>query len=274
MSRTAAALTGLALVMISGQALAGQVGPDFLTTNGTTGFSFELGIDGTASQQLAFAEAPDSIQAMSTGVDGRVILHGMRNDGTGSWYYLSRDGTNLTTTKIKDTDTWYNSFTVVGERMFAVKNVATDIDQIVELNPFTFEEIAGFGQYGIGIGGLAWAPELNEFIVSDTRTNTFFGIGFDQVQTSTALREIGHAGLRWGGNGLEYYDGHVYGAAIRGEDLKLVFGEVDLQTGHFEVLRVLGDAQHAGVGLAIIPTPGSVSLLGMGGLLAARRRRR
>lgn len=268
------ASSGLALVILSGYALAGEVGPTFLTTNGTAGYSFGLDPSEASNHTFNFGDGPASIQAMGTGIDGRVLLHGLHNDGTGSWYYLSQENGNLSTSEATNSDKWYNSFTLVGQRMFAVKNAATDIDQIVELDPYTFEEIATFGEYSIGIGGIAWVPELSEFIVSDTRTNTFYAIGFDQIDTSLALREIGHAGLRWGGNGLDYHDGHLYGSAIRGDDMQLIFGEVDLETGAFEVLRVLGDAEFGGVGLVVIPTPGTLPLVGLGGLLAARRRRR
>lgn len=274
MSNSITNVAALALIAISGQALAGEVSPTFLATNGTLGHVFELGATGANTVAFSFQQQPESIQAMSRDINGRVVLHGNRDDGSGVWYRLTMNNGAMSTTKITDTDTWYNSFTMVGERMFAVKNAARDIDQIVELNPYTFKEIGAFGSYALGIGGIAWVPELSEFIVSDTRTNTFFGIGFDQVDTSASLRTIGHAGLRWGGNGLEYADGHVYGSAIRGEDMQLVFGEVNLQTGAFEVFRGLGDAQHAGVGLVLVPAPGSIALAGLGGLLGCRRRRR
>jgi len=274
MSRSFTKVAAFALIALSGHALAGEVNPTFLATNGTLGHLFELGVAGSDSVAFSFQQQPESIQAMARDINGRVVLHGNRDDGTGVWYRLTMGSGGMSTTKIADTETWYNSFTMVGERMFAVKNAAPDIDQIVELNPFTFSEIGEFGQYAIGIGGLAWVPELSEFIVSDTRTNTFFAIGFDQVETSGSLRVIGHAGLRWGGNGLDYVDGHVYGSAIRGEDMQLVFGEVNLQTGKFEVLRGLGDAQRAGVGLVVVPAPASLALAGFGGVLASRRRRR
>lgn len=273
MSRSIATIAALTLVALSGNALAGEVNSTYLTTNGTLGHAFQVGTPGTETVAFGFGERPESIQAMSRDINGRVLLHGNRADGSGVWYRLTMGEGGMSTAKVADTETWYNSFTMVGERMFAVKNAATDIDQIVELDPYSFEEIAGLGQYGIGIGGLAWVPELSEFIVSDTRTNTFFGIGFDQVQTSVNLRTIGHAGLRWGGNGLDYNDGHVYGSAIRGEDMQLVFGEVDLETGKFTVLRSLGDAQNAGVGLVTIPAPGSIVFAGLAGLVGSRRRR-
>jgi len=273
MSKTISTFVVAALAALSGQALAGEVSTTFLATNGTLGYVFESGTTGAQSGELSLADPPEAIQAISNGINGRVILHGSRTDGTGVWYYLNRNGSSLTTSEFAQTDAWYNSFTLAGERMFAVKNVANDFDQIVELDPFSFAEIGSIGSFDIGIGGIAWVPELGEFIVSDTRTNTFFGISMSDAQTSTTLREIGSAGLRWGGNGLEYDNGHVYGTGIRGEDMMLVFGEVNLQTGAFEVQRVLGDAARAGVGFGIIPSPGALSLLGMGGLLVSRRRR-
>jgi hypothetical protein len=275
MSKITSTFAVAALAAVSGQALAGEVSTTFLATNGTLGYVFEAGTTGAQSGQLSLADPPESIQAISNGINGRVILHGARTDGSGVWYYLNRNGSTLTTTEFAQTDAWYNSFTLAGERMFAVKNIANDADQIVELDPFSFAEIGSVGSFDIGIGGIAWVPELGEFIVSDTRTNTFFGVSFGgDTQTSSTLREIGAAGLRWGGNGLEYDNGRVYGTGIRGEDMMLVFGEVNLQTGAFEVQRVLGEAARAGVGFGIIPSPGVLPILGAGGLFASRRRRR
>ncbi len=274
MTKTTSTFAIAALAGFSTLALAGEVSTTFIATNGTLGYVFETGTGGAQSDELTLTNPPEAIQAISNGINGRTILHGSRTDGSGVWYYLNRNGGTLTTTEFAQTDVWYNSFTLAGERMFAVKNIANDADQIVELNPFNFAEIGSIGSFDIGIGGIAWVPELGEFVVSDTRTNTFFGISFGGDAAASTLREIGSAGIRWGGNGLEYDNGRVYGTGIRGEDMMLVFGEVNLQTGAFEVQRVLGEAARAGVGFGIIPSPGVLPILGAGGLFASRRRRR
>ncbi len=261
------------LALTAASALAGEVQPTFMATNGTAGVLFEADAISTRNLSLDLDDEPHSIQAISQDINGRTVLHGVLNDGTGVWYHLRRANGVLTTNKFLSTDTWYNSFTIVNERMFAVKNIENDQDQIVELNPFSYQEIGSLGSFSLGIGGLAWIPELDQFLVSDTRTNTFHTLTMNESETALTSELLGHAGLRWGGNGLEYYNGHVYGTAIRGEDMSFVFGEVNLQTGAFDVQRVLGDAVRGGVGFGIIPSPGSLAMLGAGGVLCTRRRR-
>lgn len=274
MSKTMLISSIASLAALAGSTLAGEVTPTFMATNGTAAYVFSSNSVSTQGLSLQFEDQPDSIQAISKDIDGRIMLHGLRSDGSGVWYHLRNNGGNLTAEKFKNTENWYNSFTMVGDRMYAVKNIVNDADEIIELDPNSLAEIGTLGAFQFGIGGIAWIPELNEFLISDTRTNTFHTLAFNQSANALTSSLLGAVGFRWGGNGLEYSNGHVYGTAIRGEDMALVFGEVNLNTGAFEVQRVLGDATRGGVGFGIIPSPGSLAMLGAGGVLCSRRRRK
>jgi len=267
-------ISALILLAFAGQALADITPPPFLATNGSRAFTFSA-TEAPKEFQLAASneDAPGAYPAISTDFTGRVLVHGINSSGGGTFYQLRGNPSNLWLDPIASTQSAYHSFTYVGERMFGVKNFQGSLDEIVELNPYTFAEVGSFGIFDLGIGGLAYVPNLNEFVVSDTRTNSFYGIAYDGGGDRGSVRLIGHAGMRWGANGLEYHDGVVYGTAIRGEDMQLVFGSVDLDTGHFTVERVLGEAERGAVGFGFVPAPGSVALLGLGGMLAARRRR-
>ncbi|KAA0215635.1 MAG: PEP-CTERM sorting domain-containing protein [Leptolyngbya sp. PLA3] len=266
-------LFALTLTLAAGVAQADITPPPFLVTNSSRMYTF-TGVQPPESYQtIGIADGPANFPAVGKDIDGHTLVHGIRGDGRGEFFRLRGNESNYWLDSIAVTETFYNSFEIVGERMFAIKNLEGYHDAIVELDPVSYAEIGTYGVFELGIGGMAYVPQLNEFIVSDTRTNTFFAIDFGDGSGAGALRTIGHAGMRWGANGLECYDGVVFGSAIRGEDMKLVFGHVNLDTGVFEVETVIGDAVRGSVGFGFVPSPGTLALLGAGGVLAGRRRR-
>lgn len=251
-----------------------DITPPFLVTNGSRLYTFTQVQPPEEYQNIGIADGPAQFPAVGRDGNGQVLVHGMRADGKGEFFRLRGNASNYRLDSIAVTETYYNTFDFVGERLFAVKNLEGYSDAIVELDPLTYAEVGTYGVFDLGIGGMAYVPALNEFVVSDTRSNTFLGIDFGDGTGAGSARLIGHAGFRWGANGLEYANGVVYGTGIRGGDMKLVFGHVNLDTGAFEVEMVLGDAVRGAVGFGFVPSPGTLALLGAGGLLAGRRRRK
>ena len=274
MPRIKAKACGLSLLVLTGSALAGPVEPQLIATNGTRAYFFQRTTTPEEFDTISALDSTGHYQAITTDPTGKVLMHGISGTG-GVFYHLKGRPGNWRVDTVSFTDIWYNTIDYVGERMFAVRNDIGHSDALVELNPYTFEEIALLGIYELGIGGMAYVPHLDEFVVGDTRTNSFYAIGLGLTESTVQgeIRTIGHSGMRWGGHGLEYFEGEVYGAAIRGEDMKFVFGKVNLETGHFDVSSILADAIHGGVGFGIIPAPGTVGLLTVFGALACRRRR-
>lgn len=263
----------LILALGAASAQADITPPPFLVTNASRLYTFTAVQPPEEFQNIGIADGPANFPAVGHDISGHVLVHGIRADGKGEFFRLRGSASNYWLDSIAVTETYYNTFELVGERLFAVKNLEGYWDAIVELDPWTYSELGTYGVFELGIGGMAYVPQLNEFVVSDTRSNTFLGIDFGDGSGAGAVRTLGHAGMRWGANGLEYFDGVVFGTGIRGEDMKLVFGHVNLQTGAFEVETVLGDAVRGAVGFGFVPTPGTLALLGAGGLLAGRRRR-
>jgi hypothetical protein len=274
MPRIKAKACAVSLLLATGSALAGPVEPQLLATNGTRAYFFERATTPEEFDTISTLDAASGYQAITRDASGRVVMHGIVG-GQGVFYHLrGRDG-NWRVDAIAQTEAWYNTITYVGERLFGVRNAAGRLDEVVELNPETFAEIGSFGSFELGIGGMAYVPHLDEFVVGDTYSNSFYaiGTGFTEASVAGQIRTLGHSGMRWGGHGLEYFDGQVYGAAIRGDDMSLVFGHVDLDSGHFEVSSILAGAIHGGVGFGIVPSPGTIGVLGAMGLIATRRRR-
>ncbi|KAA0214302.1 MAG: hypothetical protein DYG94_07715 [Leptolyngbya sp. PLA3] len=174
----------------------------------------------------------------------------------------------------------------------------TRIDTVTDKRFPTLTQV-GSTLYGIGEGEIyTVAPDFSlTFVTNVNPGEAIGGSGYDAAsdtfyvsgQTSDALftLDLGSGNLSQIGTGVGFDFRNQGGEWWRGEywaafeDLtndRLVLGTIDTTTGLFSIevvlqngLGTLGAGQT--MGLAIIPTPASLALLGLGGLAAARRRR-
>ncbi|MBX3323601.1 MAG: hypothetical protein KF757_11485 [Phycisphaeraceae bacterium] len=226
---------------------------------------------------LADGEGAWTFSGMTTDSRGRIIAHTINQAQAVTEFY--RVGSNKNTdaptmVRIGTGNATYNTITYVGERLFGVERQGS-LNVIVEIDTQSFEKIGEWHNLTQAIGGMAYNEATDEFVFGDSRTRNFYAVSASDANAEVRL--IGHAGMNFGGNGIELFDGRLYGSFIRAGTLDLVMGEISMTTGQITILANLG-ASTAGAGTSFtviptIPSPTGLALLGLGGLAAIRRRR-
>ncbi len=168
------------------------------------------------------------------------------------------------------TDQRFPTLTQVGSTLYGIGEgeiytVAPDfsLTYVANVNP---EE---------AVGGSGYDAATDTFYVSGQTSDALFTM---DLGTGT-ISQIGTGvGFDFRNQGGEFWGGQYWAAFEDVANDRLVLGTVDTTTGLFQLevvlqngLGVLGAGQT--VGLAVIPSPASLALLGLGGLAAARRRR-
>lgn len=119
-----------------------------------------------------------------------------------------------------------------------------------------------------GAGGLAYDPANDIFYVTDPDSDSLWSYS---LGGSASL--IGTLGVNFGQNDLAMYDGKLY-AALGLTDRQLYWvGEFDTTDASFDVLVNVGSYTGGSIGAVVVPAAPSLALLGLGGMMAARRRR-
>lgn len=131
--------------------------------------------------------------------------------------------------------------------------------------------------------GLPFTPASSGF---DAQTQSTYGLkndelyrfdsaeGIDNVLNTQKIADVDFGGLA-GAAGGEIVDGVYYHAIVA--DLVMHIFTIDMQTGATEELLSFSVRETGALGLAgyagTVPTPGTLALLGLGGMLSTRRRR-
>lgn len=166
--------------------------------------------------------------------------------------------------------------------------IVSDADQNLRVNPITgaVASVDGSLAYAAGDSGFG----LNPNVVASAYTNNFAGAltttlyGVDSARDALVIQNPPNSGglITVGFLGTDVTDmagfdisgttGTAY-MAIRDASLaRSTLWQVDLATGHGTMLGEIGGGAIL-TGLTVVPAPGSLALLGLGGLAAARRRR-
>lgn len=167
------------------------------------------------------------------------------------------------------TDQRFPSLTQVGNTIYGLGE-----GNIVTLDNNFNQTFVTNIQPGEAIGGSGYDPISGNFYVTSQTTDRFFTLDLGNGN----LNAIGSLGIDVRNQGGEWWRGEYWAAF---EDLtndRLVLGTVDTGSGLFTMHVVLqnglGDlVSNRTVGLAIIPSPSGLALLGLGTLAALRRRR-
>lgn len=146
----------------------------------------------------------------------------------------------------------------------------------VQVDPDTLNVITNYGSIGVDGANVA----LGYDSMSDTMylinrdTDSLYTV--DYVNITSSL--VGSLGVNFQNAGAEFFGGRLY---LAGQNLDSGFfeiGEVNVFDGSYSTMFQLGGFIDPGVqtelvSLAVIPAPGAIALLGLGGLALSRRRR-
>lgn len=169
--------------------------------------------------------------------------------------------------------------TMVDQRFTTVTQVGATLYGLGEGNIFTIDSPSSFTLVspidpGEAIGGSGYDAATDTFYVTGPNTESFFSLNLN----TGARTLIGSLGFDFRNQGGEWWDGQYWAALEDLDNDRLVLGTVDTTTGLFTLEVVLQDGlgslgSDQTMGLAIIPSPSSIALLGLGGLVVTRRRR-
>jgi MYXO-CTERM domain-containing protein len=262
------AVTAVAVVALSGLATADV---EFVTGHGQKLYVTNAATLNTDVLNLADGEGAWTFSGMTTDSRGRVIAHTINQEVTEFYRVGSPKNDAPNMVRIGQSTTSYNTITYVGDRLFGIERQGS-LNVIVEIDTDSFEKIGEWHTLTQAVGGFVYNEATDEFVFGDSRTRNFYAVSASDANADVRL--IGAAGLAYGGSGLEMHDGRLYGAFVRAGSNDIVVGEVSLENGSVSILTNLGGRETgAGTSFTVIPTPSGLALLGLGGLVVARRRR-
>lgn len=227
--------------------------------------------DGVSTEQFTLSDSLHSLSRMS---DGRILgISNNPNPLTGLQEVYRLDdplGAAPSLTKINEVAERYPTFSQVRSRVYGTRS----IDTLVTMDPSDLTELTLVGNMGNpqGIGGSGYDRINDKLYLTNHSTNAFYEVDY----INATLTQIGLLGLNFQNQGGEFFGGTYYAALEDLDNDRFVLGSVDVSTGVFSPILVL----HSGlatldgtVGLAVIPTPGALAVLGLGVFVAFRRRR-
>lgn len=146
----------------------------------------------------------------------------------------------------------------------------------VQVDPTTLNVITNFGSIGVDGANVALGYDgLSDTMYLVNRdTDSLYTVDYMNITSSL----VGSLGVDFQNAGAEFYDGRLYLAGQNVDSGFFEIGEVDVLDGSYSTMFQLGgftdpSVQTELVSLAVIPAPGAMALLGLGGLVVARRRR-
>lgn len=266
-----------ALVMLTGVSASAQA-QTFYATRDTTLYRFGLG--GTVDT----FELSDRIVGMTQTADGSIYaISGLEEIGGASKLYevIDAEGTPSLSLVPSSLSRLYTSITAVGDDLYAFRagGPGSSVGRMVRIDKDTGNEteLANFNSFR-GSGGAAYdAASDTMWILGDGENTRLFTIDdYEPVSFGElALTEVGPIGFNSPSVGMEHYRGTLYSVLANLDDGSFSLGRMNKNTGAFVGLRDVdfGITEGALTGLFVLPSPASAVLLGMGGLIATRRRR-
>lgn len=256
------------IALAAGSTLAG-VTPTFLATNGDQLYRYDGGgVDTfTLSEQIIgmTVDATGNIVGSSPGTAGSVGLFNLSSPfGSPNLSFVSSTSGN-----------GYTSLSYVGNDLYGFFDGSQRI-----FNVDTGADLGPIGVNNTTFGGSAYDANNDVFYalgrnINDDSVSLYTVSGFGGGSLSSTL--VGSIGVLGDGLSLEFYDGTLYAAIQNIDNGHFELGSLDLGTGSFNFMQTLAtsfSAEGDPTSLAIVvPAPASMALLGMGGLMASRRRR-
>ncbi len=163
-----------------------------------------------------------------------------------------------------------SSLTYINGRAFGVD---TD-NNLHEFDATTLADMGIVGNLGFTSNGLGY-DAVNDVLYSiDKNSDLLHTIDYTDASSSV----IGSLGIDVENAGAEFFNGTLYSSVQNNATGMLEIGTIDTSTGAFTSLQTLAsfpdpNLERLVLSMAVIPTPSSMMLLGLGGLVAAKRRR-
>ena len=268
--------TGL-IVAFAGASLAssafGGGTPTFFATNGSELYRYS---SGTGVSNFTMS---DDIVGMTTDAAGNIIASSPGTANMVGIYNLDNPfGTPTLNFQGSTAGNGYTSLTYVGSNLYGFFNGSQRIFQI-DTTTYAGTDLGAVGVNDTTFGGSAY----------DAASDTFYALGRDVNDDSVALYTIGgfggtlsatlvgDLGILGDGMALEFFDGTLYTAVQNIDNGHFELGSLDTGSGAFSFIQTLansfspdGDTTSLAI---VVPAPASIAFLGLGGLVATRRRR-
>lgn len=271
--KTSIAGGALSLAVAGGSALALPV--QFLATDGNRLYRGDLA--GNVQPFVTLSAAVQSLTRVPEGysVPGAVagdIIATARSGSGGAWsvYRLDDPFGTPALTQIGSTTFGVGSLAFDPQGLFAVNDTVNPL-RVTRLDATDFSSLQNYstGVSVSGGGGIASAPGSASLYVTDATNNRLL-----TWAPGSSASVVGPAGFGFSNNGLEYLNGALYGALRHDSPgSQMSVGAFDLTTGAFTAVTTITGILGNGTGFVTVPEPGALSLLCLGGLFAARRRR-
>jgi MYXO-CTERM domain-containing protein len=264
-------LIALALAATAGTAMAQ---PTFLATQGSTLLRYTDGSGTVDSFTLS-----DPIIGLTVNPSGQIIGSSPGNQPTPGFYSLDNPfGTPSVSFLGASGDArGYTSLTYAQGELYGFFDGGQQLFNIDD-NTYTGTQVGFIGVNNVTFGGSAYDEATDTFFAMGYNLNTFevFVYEVENYSTSPSGTLIGNTGILGDGMSLEFFDGVLYAAIQNRTTGAFELGTIDTATGAFSLEQVLASSFSPSgdpTSLVVIPAPGTFAMLGLGGLIATRRRR-
>lgn len=257
-------MTALAVAALAGSAIAQ---PTFLVSNGSTLYRTTLG--GTTQT----FNLGDDIVGMAVASDGTIYATSASANATSGLFELytldDAEGTPTLTLVSDQLASVYTALTFIGGDLYSSLEGGQFLVNI-DLNTFAETSVGATGVFNVG--GAAYDQNSDTLYWSSGIDDALYSIDYGTAASTL----VGSLGIDVAQQGMDFYefDGVLYHAVDNETTGRFELGTTSTTTGAYSFLQTIVNANLTGTtSLAVIPTPASAALLGLGGLLATRRRR-
>lgn len=261
-----------AIVSVLGGMAAAAGAQTFIAFANTTMYRFELNANvetfTMGARMMSLANAPD----------GSIVGHSpdrLNGNNRESYQLVNPFSANPMLSLISDAVPGQRpTLSFTDDAAYSTREDANDQTELITVDPNTLIDSGLVGNTGLGRGtnGSGYDPASDTLYVINRERDALFIA--DQTDGSVDL--VGSLNVDYFNGGAEFFDGTLYAwLQLDGTD-ELVVGTIDTGTGAFTQLQSLGFAEPdvtTYMSLVVVPAPASAALLGLGGLVALRRRR-
>lgn len=235
-------------------------------TDGGTTETFSL----SGAHTIGMTMVPDGV-VVAGAAPGDIIAVDDQENGNGRYNIYRIDNAysgTPTLVTIGESNRVSNSLAFVGGKLYGVNglNQQFRIHELSLLNFAGSNDVAS-GFQVLGIGGVG--HDGTDFYFTDNGSNALYRYDLG----SNTVTPLGPSGFSFLNQGMDFFGGEMLGA-IEVDGGNLLIGEWDLGSGAFSSFIDVGPHRAGVTGfVALVPAPASLALLGVGGLVATRRRR-